>query len=195
MRGVGLRLNTSGGAQECLWPWRAEDQVQDLSRLTGPEWEGEMPSLPPLILRSQRALPCPPLLFSPRLPPMPLRPTRPGGALGGRRTWPRSPAGFPGPDWAGEMLGMLPPDPPSPRGSLQAWEPLPAPSHPSGVPVLSGLHFSSPLTSPYVLPGCSGVPPISLGIEVPHQHPAGALVLGRHKLCVFPCRHLDSTPP
>ena len=50
-------------------------------------------------------------------------------------------------DWAEETLGPLAPDP-SPGGSLQAWEPLPPLSHPSGVPVLSSLHFSSPLSPP-----------------------------------------------
>ena len=39
---MGLRLNAAGGAQEYLWPWRAEDQVQDHSRLTGPKWAEEM---------------------------------------------------------------------------------------------------------------------------------------------------------
>ena len=38
--GVGLMLNTAGGAQECLWPWRVEDQVWDPSRLPGPKWAG-----------------------------------------------------------------------------------------------------------------------------------------------------------
>ena len=50
-------------------------------------------------------------------------------------------------DWAGETLGALPPDPSS-RGSLQAWEPLPPLSHSSGTSVLSGLHFSCPLSPP-----------------------------------------------
>ena len=50
-------------------------------------------------------------------------------------------------DWAGETLGLIPPDL-SPRGSLQVWEPLSLLSHPSGVPVLSGVHFSSPLNPP-----------------------------------------------
>ena len=39
--GVGLRLNAAGGAQECLWPWRMEDQVWDPSRLPGPVWAGK----------------------------------------------------------------------------------------------------------------------------------------------------------
>ena len=48
----------------------------------------------------------------------------------------------------------------------------------SGVPILSGLHFS-PTQSPCVLPVHLGVPPLSLGVRVPHQWPAGALVVGR----------------
>ena len=70
----------------------------------------------------------------------------------------------------------------------------PLSQHPSGVPVLSGLHFSSPLTIPHILPGRLGVPPVSLGVEVPHQRLAGALVVGRRKLHVLPRCHFDSTP-
>ena len=47
---------------------------------------------------------------------------------------------LPGPNWAGKFLGR--------SGFLQAWEPLPTPSHPSGTLVLSSLHCSSPLTLP-----------------------------------------------
>ena len=66
---LGLRLNAAGGVQECLWPLRSEDQVQDPSRLTGPKWAGEIlgPFTP--ILWSQRAPPLWPLFFSP--PPTP----------------------------------------------------------------------------------------------------------------------------
>ena len=80
-------------------------------------------------------------------------------------------------EWAGDTLGVLPTDP-SPQGSLQAWEPLPRLSHPSEAPVLSGLRFSSPPQSPHILPVCLGVTPDTLDIEVPHQRPAGALVMG-----------------
>ena len=48
--GMGLRVNVAGRAQECLWPWRAEDQVRDTSRLPGPELVGETLSAFPLIL-------------------------------------------------------------------------------------------------------------------------------------------------
>ena len=43
-----------------------------------------------------------------------------------------------------------------------------------------------PLQSPHVLPVRWGVLSISLGIGVPHQRLAGALVVGRRELCVFP---------
>ena len=39
--GVGIRLSKAGGAQERFWPRRAEEQAQDPSRLSGPEWAGE----------------------------------------------------------------------------------------------------------------------------------------------------------
>ena len=42
----------------------------------------------------------------------------------------------------------------SPNFPLRAWDPFPSPSRPSGAPVLSSLHFSSPFTppTPHVLP-------------------------------------------
>ena len=90
------------------------------------------------------------------------------------------------------MLGVFPLDPLSPRGSLEVWKPLPSPSHPLGALVLSGLHFSSPLTPLHVLPCRSGVPPVSLGVKVPHQRLVGTLVVGRRELCVLPLHHLDT---
>ena len=46
----------------------------------------------------------------------------------------------------------------SPNFPLRVWDPFPSPSCPSGVPVLSHLHFSSPFTLPtsHVLPGYLG---------------------------------------
>ena len=78
---MGLSLNTAGGAQECLWPWRVEDQVQDLSRFTVPEWAGEMLGTFPTILQSWKAPPYWPLFFFP--PPMPLGPIQPERPLEG----------------------------------------------------------------------------------------------------------------
>ena len=79
---------------------------------------------------------------------------------------------LPVPEWMGQMpsspappRGPLPPtcpDLPGLRGADLVWPPLLLP----------------PLT-PHILLVHLGVPPISLGIRVPHQWPAGALVLGR----------------
>ena len=73
----------------------------------------------------------------------------------GQRFRPETPADSLGPEWEGEMLAMFPSDPWIPQrslpiptdplamsGPLQAWEPLPSPSHPSGVLFPSHLHFS-----------------------------------------------------
>ena len=95
-------------------------------------------------------------------------------------------------DWAGELLVTLPPDL-SPQWSLQAWEHLPPLNHPSGVTVLSGLHFSSTSVPPHPTSSLGGSSH-SLGVKVSHQCLAGALVVGRRKLCIFSHHHLDSTP-
>ena len=64
---------------------------------------------------------------------------------------------------------------------------LPGDSLLSDPPDLPGLRGANPVWPP-LLPSCQflhvllvhlGVPPISLGVRVPHQWPAGALVLGR----------------
>ena len=68
----------------------------------------------------------------PHLPPMPLGPMRPGGGLGGWSNECGSPAGFPGPDWAGEMLGVLPPILQAPRGPSRHGNPYPLPATPQG---------------------------------------------------------------
>ena len=87
-------------------------------------------------------------------------------------------------NWAGEMLGVLPPDP-SPQGPSRCGNPSPLSATPQGAgPVWHP--FLLPLQSPHILPVCLGVLPISLGAGVPHQRPAGALVVGRHELHVFP---------
>ena len=59
-------------------------------------------------------------------------------------------------------LPLLISDLPGLRGADPVWPPLLLPSQ-----------------SPYILPVHFGVPSISLGIRVPHQQPAGALVVGR----------------
>ena len=61
-----------------------------------------------------------------------------------------------------ESLPPASPDLPSLRGTDPVWFPLLLPPQ-----------------SPYILPVHSGVLPISLCVRVPHQQPAGALVVGR----------------
>ena len=67
----------------------------------------------------------------------------------------------------------------------------PAPSRgppPPASPDLPGLMGTDPvwlplilpLQSPHVLPVHLGVPPVSLGVRVPHQQPVGTLIVGRH---------------
>ena len=83
----------------------------------------------------------------------------------------------------GGDLSTLPFDPLPSQWShnlpLQVWDPFPSPSHPSGAPVPSHLHFSSPLIPPntprptWLL----GVPPVPLGVR---GHP---LVPGRCPGC------------
>ena len=45
--GVRVRLTVARGAQECLGPQRAEDQVQDPGRLPGHQWVGEILGMSP----------------------------------------------------------------------------------------------------------------------------------------------------
>ena len=92
--------------------------------------------------------------------------------LGGNLTW--EPSRLLGPKWGGAIAlrsslapprGPLPPaspDLPGLRGADPVWPPL-----------------LLPLQYPHVLPVHLGVPPISLGVRVPHQWPAGDLVVGR----------------
>ena len=95
------------------------------------------------------------------------------------------------------ILPRIPPpsvDPLMVGGPLQAWEPLPSPSQPSGAPALSCLHFSSALPSPTSYPVTGGVLPSPLVSVAPHQCLVCALVVRRHKLHVLLLCHLDSAP-
>ena len=88
--------------------------------------EGETSTTILLILQSWSVTP---LSASPPLPPLvpPFYAPRThaaGGCLGGQRTRPGNPAGSPGPEWVGGVLGMLPPDPPIQKGPS-----LSVPSH------------------------------------------------------------------
>ena len=134
---------------------------------------GQMPSEPLLLLLEGPSYL--PLLFSPGLPPTPPRPMQPGGGLWGHRT--ESRAGFLG--WLGRGnapprsepprvspgMGTPPPSQPPLRGAGPVWPPLLLPPQ-----------------SPHVLLVRLGVPPVCLGIEVPHQRLAVTLVVGRHEL-------------
>ena len=104
-------------------------------------------------------------------------------------TWPRSQAGFLGrlgkgnarctppcskPSRVPPGMGTPPPSKPPLRGAGPVWSPLlPHLSPPTSYPVTWGF-----------LPG----------VKVPHQHPAGSRVVGRHEFHIFPHRYLDSTP-
>ena len=83
------------------------------------------------------------------------------GGLGGQRIRPRISAGSRGPKRTGEtwplsLLTLCPPSGP-PISPFRCGIPSP-PSHPSGAPVTSHLHFSSP-PIPHVLPGHWGFLP------------------------------------
>ena len=98
------------------------------------------------------------------------------------------------PSWAPCVLQQVPTSSSRsskpPRFPPGIGNPPPSQIPPSGAgPVRPPLVF--PPHSSLILPGCLGVPPVSLGFEVPHQHPAGTLVVGRHELHVLPCHHLN----
>ena len=120
---------------------------------------------------------------SPFPPSHSLRTCVAGGGLSGQRIRPRISAGSWGPknllrSWNLRFLGAqvgrgnlatCPFDPLpsqwSPNFPFQVWDPFPSHSCPSGVPVLSCLHFSSfTPPRPHVLPSCWGFLPVPLGV-------------------------------
>ena len=114
---------------------------------------------PPVLEGPSRQL----LLFSPHLPPTPLGPTWPGGGLGGWRTRPGSPTGFPGPIGQGNFL--------EDQGPSRRGNPSPLPATPQGrqscpaftVPPLSlSLRPTWSLRGSSCLLRCSG-PPLASG--------------------------------
>ena len=162
------------GPRHAPHPWSQSmgDLTWEPSRLPGLKWAGQMPSSPLLLLWFQRPL----LPASPVLPSAsflcPQDQCGGGWGLGGQGTslgaqqapWAQvagantlhsSPAP---PRWP---LPPASPDLPSLRGTDPVWPPL------------------LPFQSPRFLLVHLGVPPISLGIRVPHQWPAVALVEGR----------------
>ena len=126
--------------------WKEGDLAWELSRLPGPMWRGTCPLLLLLLLWSWGSPPTS-LSFSP--PASLLRSQDQRGLEGtSEDVGPSLRAKQTSPDhWAGDTLGTLLPDL-SPQGSLLACEPLLPLSHPSGMLVLSDLHFFSPFNPP-----------------------------------------------
>ena len=174
--GVGLRLKEQKGPRRAPQPW--SQRAGDLT------WEPSgLPGCPVGFLDSSGQGKCHlllrggpshlPLLISPASLLCPQGPTWPRGGLGRQ----------------GIGLGtQKAPQPECARRSPSA--PLPLfPESPSclpllislasGVLILSGLHFSSPFSPPTSYRFTLGFPPVSLGIRVPYQRLAGALVVGR----------------
>ena len=140
--GVGLRLKEQKGPWCSPHPWsqRAGDLTWAPSRLPGLKWAGQSSSAPlPLLLDGPSCLPLMISLASLLCPP---GPTQSGGALEGRGSaWELS--RLPEPEWAGQS-----PSAPFPL-FLESPSRLPLLiSLASEVPILSGLHFSSPLCPP-----------------------------------------------
>ena len=136
-----------------------------------PKWVGQSPSAPLLLLLDGSC--CLPLLISPASLLCPQDPCGLDRALEGGY-WLGSSAGSPTQvDQAialpsslalrGESLSPASPDLPSLRGTDPVWPSL----------------FLC-LRSPYVLLVHFGVPSVSLDVRVPHQPPAGTLVVGTH---------------
>ena len=166
-----LRLKEQKGPRLAPNPWsqRVGDLTWEPSKLPGLEWVGQMPSSPLLLLWSLESLP---LLISPASLLCPQDPRSLERALEG--VWrPGNSAGSPAqvgqvialcssPALPGGSLLPASPDLPGLRGADLVWPPLLLPPQ-----------------SPHILPVHLGLPPISLVVRVPHQRPAGALVVGR----------------
>ena len=137
----------------------------ELSRLPVPKWVGQTPSAPLVLLLEGPS--CLPLLISPASLVCPQDLGGLDGALDGEKR-PGSSAGSPArvgqaialcssPALPRESLPPASPDLPSLRGASPVWPPL-----------------LLPAPSPSVLLVHLGVPPVSSGVKVPHQWPAGA---------------------
>ena len=174
---MGLRLKEQKRPRRAPHPWsqRAGDPTWEPSRLPGLEWVGQMPSSPLLLLWSGvwEGPSHLPFLISLSSLLCPQGPHGLDGALEGGGYRPGSSAGSPArvgqaialcssPSLPRESLPPASPDLPGLRGAGPVWPPLLLPPQ-----------------SPYILLVHFGVPPVSLGIRVPHQQPAGVLVVGR----------------
>ena len=173
--GLGSRNRRGPVVPPHPWSQRAEDLTWEPSWLPMPHWAGQMPAAPLLLPEGTSRLP---LLFSPRPPSFAPRTNAAGGGGGGgglggqgislgAQQAPcarvgRANALCSSPAPPGGPLPPASPDLPSLRGANPVWPPL----------------FLPP-QSPHLLPVHLGVPLVSLGIRVPHQRPAGALVVGR----------------
>ena len=168
---MGFRLKEQKGPRRAPHPWsqRVGDLTWEPSRLPGLEWVRQFLSAPlPLLPEGLSRLP---LLNSPQPPSYA---PRPGGrvALEGRGPgWELS--RLPGPEWVGQMpsipLPLLP--------DISSHLPLLI-SLASGAPILSGLQFSPQLCPPTSYWFTWGFLPFPW-VRVPHQQPAGALVVER----------------
>ena len=170
--GLGLKEQKGPRCDPHPWSQRTGDLTWESSRLSGLEWAGQTPSSPLLLLGSGRT-PRACLSSSPRSPSYALKDPRAWRGLWRAGDWPGSSEGSPGLSGRGNHPPLFfcssrrapptcSPDLPGLRGMDPVWSPL-----------------LFPPQSPYVLPVHSGVPPVSLGVRVPHQRPAGALVVGR----------------
>ena len=149
-----------------------ETSPGSLAGFLGSSGQGKRPPL--LSCSSGLGGPLPPASPDlPSLPPMPTGHRWPGvgfglqgsGLVGQHVPWApvgRAIALCSSPALPRESLPPASPDLPGLRGADLVWPPLLLPPR-----------------SPYILPVHFGVPPVSLGVRVPYQWPAGALVVGR----------------
>lgn len=186
-------------APECLQPPSAEDQAWALSWLPRLSGGGMSPRFSnpqgPLPIRLSHSLSHPQDPCEPRLP------WRKDDQTQGLSR-------HLGVEWVGGMPGIVSSPPPNPWryplphslyplnviAPLRAWQPFSSPSH-LQVGWSPPSSAASPCSLPSTLYHISGrVPPIHQGVEVLHQCPADALVVGTHGLCILPISHLGSAP-
>ena len=172
--GVGLRLKEQKAPRHAPLPWsqRAGDLSWELSRLPVPEWAGQSPSAPLPLLWSGRAPPAclslspwPPS-YAPRTHMAWLGLWRWDTSLGAQQA--------PWPEWARRLpSALLPLFLESPSHLLLLMSPA------SEARILSGLHFSSPLSPPTSYQFTLRFLLFPWASEFPHQRPSGALVVRR----------------
>ena len=149
--------------------WRAGDWPGSSAGSPRPSGQGNFPCSSPSPPRGPLPSATPDLLG---LPPMPPAPMWPGWGFGGGGTS-LGTQQAPLPEWARQS--------PSAPLPLFPESPLQSPSSPD-LPSLKGADpvwppLLLPAQSPYILLAHFGVPPVSLGIRVPHQQPAASPTL------------------